>query len=122
MVNQNAEPQAEELSPQQQLQWCLDNLGQRITTVGIGQLDAQPVTQWVTSESVPMEAVAPISVLYGAAKRVTDVYGDQTARAFLRSSNPYVGDRSLLEFTASAGVDIEAARAMVDNAVSAFLD
>ncbi len=122
MVGPNAEPQAEELDPQQKLQWCLDNLGQRITAVGLGKSDARPVREWATSpDGLPADYVTQVDVLFGAAKRVADVYDDQTARAFLRSSNPYAGDRSLLELTAMAGADVEV-REVVDGAVEAFLE
>ena len=120
MAGPNAEPQEEVLSHKEKLSWCLDKLGQRITTAGIGLSDASTVRYWSITGVPPEDVVAPIDTLYGAAKRVADVYGDETARAFLRGPSPYAGDRPVLAFTAMAGVD-ETARAVVEGAVEAFL-
>jgi hypothetical protein len=123
MVGPNAEPQTPELSTGEKLQWCLENLGQRITTVAVSPetLDARVVRQWVAGpESIPEVSQTRAVMLYDAARRIADVYDDQTARAFLRGSNPYAGDRSLLEVI---GVEEpEQAREIVDGAVSVFLE
>ena len=119
MVGPNAEPQVEVLSPREKLGWCLENLGQRITVVGLGESDARPVREWAEA-GVPEGMSIQVDALFGAAKRVADVYDDQTARAFLRSSNPYADDRSLLEFTAVASID-ESALEVIDGAVEVFL-
>lgn len=120
MVGPNAEPQAEVLGIKEKLTWCLDNLGQRITTAGLGLSDASTVRYWSRASVPPEDVGAQIDTLYGAAKRVADVYDNETARAFLRGPSPYAGDRSVLVFTAMAGVD-ETARDVVKGAVEAFL-
>jgi hypothetical protein len=77
----------------------------------------------ITEEDLPDTISVRADLLYEAAKRVTDVYDNATARSFLRSSNPSAGDRSLLELTAMCGTeeDTAAAREIVNGAVEAFL-
>jgi hypothetical protein len=113
--------QPEELSINDKLRWCLENLGQKLTTVAVNsdELDARTVRVWADG-TVPMLASPKVSILYDAAKRVSDVYGEATARAFLRSSNPEADDQSLLMIIAQT--DAELASEIVNGAVSVFLD
>lgn len=108
------------LTPNQQLEWCLGNLGVRLTTATVSpELDAAQVEGWLGG-SVPEPAASKVALLYGAAREVSDVYDEQTARAFLRSSNPYAGDDSLLRVIAHG--EPEEAQAVVRGAVREFLD
>ncbi|MDB5175346.1 MAG: hypothetical protein JWM81_204 [Candidatus Saccharibacteria bacterium] len=115
------DPRAPELSIADKLRWCLSNLGQRITTVAVNpaQLDASVVRAWADG-SVPADSQPRVSMLYDAAARVSEVYDEQTARAFLRSSNPDADDMSLLTVIAQSGP--EEARVIVDHSLRAFLD
>ncbi len=120
MTGPNLEPQVTEPPFPEKVQWCLDNLGQRISAVAAGVSDARPVRAWATGEMpAPETAQQRIGVLYAAAVEVVEVYDDQTARAFFRSSNPYAGDLSLLEVIAAEGSE---AQETVRGAVSLFLE
>lgn len=119
MNGPNTEPQAEVLSSREKLGWCLENLGQRMTAVGVGVTDAATVRSWAEG-GVPEDIEAPVNALYGVASRVTEVYDTETAIAFLRGSNPVAGDRSLLELTPQVSVD-EEALATIQGAVEEFL-
>ncbi len=126
MVNASPETQTEQLDPQQQLEWCLsdENLGQRITTVGLGETDARTVAEWVTS-GVPEIRVTQLGVLYGAAQRISAVFDSQTARAFMRSSNEITSDDAPVQVIARTGIEGpegENARQLISSAVGEFVD
>ena len=120
MVGKDTEPQARELNVNQQLEWCFGNLGDRITaaTLSPDVPDAYVVGGWIYGD-VPAPVGPKISMLYGAATRISEVYDIQTARAFLRSLNPSAGDESIL--TIIGHLSPEEAQPIVETAVEAFL-
>jgi len=126
MTGPNAEPQPELLTPQQKLNWCLTNLGDRITCAGVGVSDARRVGAWPVI-GLPAEAQPAVDLLYETAKQIADAYGEEgekTAIAFLRGTNPYLDNVSPVEVIASTGwVDNpEQARESVRVAVSLLVD
>jgi hypothetical protein len=94
----------------------LEMLGQRIATVGLGLKDARPIRAWAAGEPVRGNNEARLRLLFRVARTIQLVYDEETARAFLRSSSPYLGDRSPL--LAIAGDD----EAGVLQAMRAFLE
>ena len=93
-------------SPTQMVRWCLDNLGQRVSTVGLGFTDASLLRRYARAEGAPSaEREARLRLLYRVARMVAGAYDAQTARAFLRGSNPLLGDRAPLSVIADAPVE-----------------
>lgn len=125
MAGSNKELGAESLSPQAKVEWCLDWLGERITSVGLGLRDARVTRSLSAQPTLPGGVCDQIDVLYGAASRVAGAYDAQTARSFLRSSNPYAGDKALIMITHQVADPDPAvaagARALVESAVAEFL-
>lgn len=120
MTNRNTGPEAAEMTPQRKLKWCLGSLGGAVTSLGLGANADKASTLF--GDEVPAEIAAQVDLLYDVVTRVSAVYDSQTARSFLRASNPFAGDRSLLEFIAMAGTDPETAQQVVNGAVTAFID
>lgn len=101
--------------------WCLDNLGQRITAVGLGLTDASLVRRYARGDGKPSsEREARLRLLYRVARMVADAYDPQTARAFLRGSNPLLDDQSPLAVIAD--MPVEDAGALVVAAARALLE
>ncbi|MDQ3660941.1 MAG: hypothetical protein M3454_07795 [Actinomycetota bacterium] len=85
------------LGPQQITGYLLEHVGQRITAVATGVADARPVRSWRDGTATPQEEHDwKLRVLYRVVRPIHEIYGAQTARAFLRSSNPQLGDESPL--------------------------
>jgi hypothetical protein len=82
----------QELNPGQQLEWCLSNLGERLTTgIFSPELGVRVLEGWLIGD-VPEAAIPRVTLLYEAAKEVSGIYDEETARALLRGSNPYAGE------------------------------
>ena len=102
-------------SPAQMARWCLDNLGQRVSAVGLGLSDASLLRRYARGEGSPSaEREARLRLLYRVARMVAGTYDSQTARAFLRGSNPLLGDQAPLAVIAdtpaeAAGAEVIAA-------------
>lgn len=76
-------------------QWTMTHLGQRVTAVGVGLKDARQLKAWRDHESVPSdEKESRLRLLYYVGRVVDDVYGAETARAFLVGSNPQLNDEA----------------------------
>lgn len=97
-------------------QYLLDKVGQRITTVGVGLSDARQVRKWAEGGAIRATNEERLQLLYRIARTVELVYDQETARAFLRSTSPYLGDRSPLEAIANLEEQdaIEAVRYLVE--------
>lgn len=100
----------------QQAGYLLRALGQRVTAVGVGLSDARPVRAWQEGGDIREENERRLRLLFRLARTVALVYDDETARAFLRSSSPYLGDRSPLEVVAAGDETsaVEALRAFME--------
>lgn len=123
MSESNGEVAVEVLSPGQKLTWCVENLGQRLTTAGLGFSDARCVNDWAVSQEVPERVQEQLDLLHGAASSVATEYDAQTARAFVRSANPQADGRAIIQITGDArtAAKAEVARSVVTQAVEAFL-
>jgi hypothetical protein len=101
--------------------WCLDNLGQRVSAVGLGLTDASLLRRYARGDGKPSgDREARLRLLYRIGRMITDAYDAQTARAFLRGSNPLLGDHAPLTVIADQPVDatggevVAAARALLE--------
>lgn len=108
-------------TPASMARWLLDNLGQQISTVGLGLKDASLVRRYARGQGSPSEErEARLRLLYRVGRMVADAYGPPTARAFLRGSNPLLDDAAPLLVIAdrpvetAAGAVIGAARALLE--------
>ena len=97
-------------------EYLLDKLGQRRTTVGVGLSDARQVRKWAEGAPIRSSNEERLQLLYRVARTVELVYDQETARAFLRSTSPYLGDRSPLQAIADLDEQgaIEAVRYLVE--------
>lgn len=77
--------------------WVLENLGQRIAAVALGLRNASMVWQYARGEARPyQDREARLRLLYRVGRTLADTFDAETARAFLISANPQLGDRSPL--------------------------
>jgi uncharacterized protein (DUF2384 family) len=95
----------------------LEMLGQRITAVGVGLSDARPVRAWAAGGVIRDDNAERLRLLYRVTRSVQLVYDEETARAFLRSSSPYLGDRAPVEVIAEGDAprSIDAVRAFLED-------
>ena len=107
-------------SPARMARWCLDNLGQRVSAASLGLADASLMRRYARRQGKPSgDREASLRLLYRVGRMMTDAYDAQTARAFLRSSNPLLGDRAPVavistEAAETAGAEVlTAARALL---------
>jgi hypothetical protein len=107
-------------TPAVMARWLLDNLGQRIATVGLGLADASLVRRYARGDGMPSEErEARLRLLYRVGRMVADAYDAATARAFLRGANPLLGDAAPLLMIADrptetvAGEVLGAARSLL---------
>ena len=91
--------------------YVLDVVGQRISAVALGLRDVRPVRAWQEGGEIREENEARLRLLYRVAKTVASVYDDATARAFLRSSSPYLSDSAPV-FAIAEGRDEDVVAAM----------
>ncbi len=102
--------------------WLLKHIGQRVTAVGLGLADASMLHRYKMGEisSLRQDREDRLRLLYRVARMVAAAFDDETARAFLISSNPQLGDKSPItvlsdEKPAKAGPEIlGAARALIE--------
>jgi uncharacterized protein (DUF2384 family) len=100
-------------SPAQMARWCLDNLGQRVTTAGLGLTDSSLVRRYARHQGKPSgDREARLRLLYRVGRMLADVYNVQTARAFLRSSNPLLGDHAPLTVIAAEPAEVAGAEVL----------
>lgn len=96
-VQEAAYKDSARFAPQEITTYLLEHVGQRITTVATGVADARPVRSWRDGTATPHEEHDwKLRLLYRVVRPIHEVYGAPTARAFLRSSNPQLGDESPL--------------------------
>ncbi len=96
--------------------YLLETLGQKVTALGVGLRDARPVRAWQEGREIREENEVRLRLLYRVAKTVASIYDEETARAFLRSSSPYLGDEAPV-FAIAAGDEksaLEALRAFLE--------
>ena len=74
--------------------YVLDVVGQKIAAVALGLSDVRPIRAWQAGNEIREDNEARLRLLYRVAKTVASIYDESTARAFLRSSSPYLADSS----------------------------
>lgn len=102
--------------------WLLKNIGQRITAVALGLSDASMLRRYKQGgvSSLHGDRENRLRLLYRVARMITKAFDNETARAFLISSNPQLGDKSPVvvlsdEAPLQAGPEIlGAARALIE--------
>ena len=96
VADQQAYKESVRLSADKLTEYLLDTIGQRITTAGVGLSDARQVRKWADGGAIRPSNEERLQLLYRVARTVELVFDAETARAFLRSRSPYLGDRSPL--------------------------
>lgn len=93
--------------------------GQKISAVAVGLKDARPIRAWQEGGDIREDNEARLRLLYRVTKTVSSVYDEATARAFLRSSSPYLDDQApVLAIAADRQEDVlRALRAFVTGPV-----
>ena len=102
--------------------WLLEHIGQRITAVALGLSDATMLRRYKHGEvgSLKEDREARLRLLFRVARMVAGAFDDDTARAFLISSNPQLGDKSPVvilsdQVPAQSGPELlGAARALIE--------
>lgn len=74
--------------------YVLDSVGQKIAAVAVGLRDARPIRAWQDGGEIREDNEARLRLLYRVTRTIATIYDDSTARAFLRSSSPYLDDSS----------------------------
>lgn len=74
--------------------YVLETVGQRLSAYALGLSDARPIRAWQEGGDIREENEWRLRLLYRIAKTVASIYDEATARAFLRSSSPYLADQS----------------------------
>ena len=99
-------------TPDALTEYLLDKVGQRITAVGVGLKDARQLRQWAEGGKIRPTHESRLRLLYRVARAVEMVYDQETARAFLRSTSPYLGDAAPVEAVAAENAEgaLEAVR------------
>lgn len=102
--------------------WLLEHIGQRIAAVALGLSDASMLHRYKLGkvEELRGDRETRLRLLFRVARMIADAFDTETARAFLISSNPQLGDRSPItvlsdEDPTEAGPDVlGAARALIE--------
>ena len=102
--------------------WLLEHIGQRIAAVGLNLSDASMLRRYKQgeTESLRGDREARLRLLFRVGRMVADAFDDETARAFLTSSNPQLGDKSPLIIISDQNPDhagpevVGAARALIE--------
>lgn len=101
--------------------YVVERLGVQMSAAGVGLADGRPVRSWQADDSQPRpDTLDRLRLLYRVTYVVDAVYGAATARAFLRSASPYLGNRAPLEVIADD--EFTAAQQAVLGAVRGFLE
>jgi hypothetical protein len=106
----------------EQARHLIGSVGVRYTTAALGLKDARTVRAWEEKQQEPREhdVLSRLTVLFRVVKAIESIYSPTVAGAFLRSSNPQLGDESPLVVLASRPVD--EAEQVVLAAARAFLE
>jgi hypothetical protein len=97
-------------SPACMARWCLDNLGQRVSTASLGLTDASLLCRHARRHGKPSgDREASLRQLYRVGRMPGDAYDPQTARAFLRSCNPLLADRAPVTVIAAEPAEVAGA-------------
>ena len=116
VVEERAYKEAGRLPVTKIASYVLDMLGQKISAVALGLSDARPIKAWIEGGDIREENDARLRLLYRIARTVATLYDEATARAFLRSSSPYLDDRApiILVSEGAEGQVLEAMRSFLE--------
>lgn len=93
-------------TPQEQARFVLDALGARTATAAVGLRDARAIRSWARGSRIKQEEVLQrLQDLYAVVWALSESYSPAVAAAFMRGTNPYLGDRSPLVMLAEDPVD-----------------
>ena len=92
-----AAKQAVTADAQEQATFLLKTVGARTTTAAVGLRDARAVRGWTRGVAVKQDDVARrLQELYQAVWAIVEAFSPAVATAFLRGTNPHLGDRAPL--------------------------
>jgi uncharacterized protein (DUF2384 family) len=101
--------------------FLVERIGVGLTAVGAGLSDGRPVRSWQRGEAKPRPNTSDrLRLLFRVVFIVDHFYGPESARAFLRSASPFLGNRSPVEVIADDNVADAAQEAL--GAVRGFLE
>jgi hypothetical protein len=110
-----------ELDDRKLANFVVEKIGVPMTVVGTGLSDGRPVRSWQDGTAKPRPNTSErLRLLYRVVFLVDHFYAPDTARAFLRSASPYLGNRAPLELIADD--DLSTAAPSVLGAVRGFLE
>ena len=85
------------LNPQEQAAYLIDTVGARMVTAAVGLRDARAVRAWARGQGIKQPDVEQrLQELYQIVWAVAEAYSPAVAAAFLRGTNPHLGDRAPL--------------------------
>lgn len=94
------------LSSQDQAAYLLQTIGARVTTAAVGLKDARAVRGWASGTAIKQPDVAQrLQELFQVVRALDAAYSPAVATAFLRGTNPRLGDRSPLAVLATDDPD-----------------
>lgn len=109
-------------SSQEHARFVIDTVGARLATAAVGLRDARAVRGWARGQGIKQaHAQQRLQELYQIVWAVAEVYSPAVAAAFLRGTNPYLGDRAPLVVLAEEPPDkagpalLAAARHLIDD-------
>ncbi|MBA3885923.1 MAG: DUF2384 domain-containing protein [Acidobacteria bacterium] len=84
-------------SSQEHAQFLIQAIGARIATAAVGLRDARAVRGWARGQRIKKaDAQQRLQELYQVVWAVSQAYSPAVAAAFLRGTNPHLGDRAPL--------------------------
>lgn len=84
-------------STQQQAEFIIDAIGARLATAAVGLRDARSVRAWANGRNIKEAAVEQrLQELFQVVWAISERYSPAVAAAFVRGTNPYLGDRAPL--------------------------
>lgn len=94
-VLERAHKQSVRVPPVDQARFVQDTLGSRLAAAALGLKDTRTLSSWARGGPIRVaEGEHRLQVLFRVVTAVTDAYTPAVAAAFLRGSNPTLGDRA----------------------------
>lgn len=109
-------------SSEEQARFVIETVGARIATAAVGLRDARAVRGWARGQQIKhSDARQRLQELYQVVWAVAETYSPAVAAAFLRGTNPHLGDRAPLVVLAEEPPDkagpalLAAARRLIED-------
>jgi len=94
-VLQNAHKQSIRVPPHEQATFVQETLGSRLAAAALGLKDTRTLSSWARGGPIrSTDGEHRLQVLFRVVTALTDAFSPAVAAAFLRGSNPVLGDRS----------------------------